>query len=149
MSNGTHGVGKAPNASPELTGTQTPPARPRMFYDGGCPLCRREVGHYRKVDRNGDVEWLDIHADPSVLDAYGIDREAAMERLHVMDPQGRIHSGARAFVTVWQALPGYRWLAKFVLALRLVPLMEAAYRPFARWRYRRRCTTGCTVRDSA
>ncbi|MFT6308343.1 MAG: putative DCC family thiol-disulfide oxidoreductase YuxK, partial [Halioglobus sp.] len=31
-----------------------------MFYDGACPLCSREVAHYRRIDTNNNVSWLDI-----------------------------------------------------------------------------------------
>jgi predicted DCC family thiol-disulfide oxidoreductase YuxK len=30
--------------------------RPVVFYVGGCPLCRREISHYRRLDRRGAVE---------------------------------------------------------------------------------------------
>jgi predicted DCC family thiol-disulfide oxidoreductase YuxK len=116
-----------------------------MFYDGGCPLCRREVAHYRRLDREGRVDWLDIHAQPEVLAEIGVSPAQAMERLHARDPEGRVHVGAPAFAVVWDALPYYRWLARLVRGLRLLPLLDWAYTRFAAWRFRRRCAEGaCT-----
>ena len=35
------------------------PVRPMVFYDGGCPLCRREIAHYRRIDSTGSLRWVD------------------------------------------------------------------------------------------
>ncbi|MFP4160737.1 MAG: thiol-disulfide oxidoreductase DCC family protein [Ectothiorhodospira sp.] len=123
--------------------TPPPGGRPEVYYDGGCGLCRREIGHYRRLDREGRVEWLDIHADPGVLERIGVDWETAMRRMHARDASGRVVTGARAFVTVWDCLPGYRWLARGVRAVPgVLPLMDLGYRGFARWRGRRRGVCG-------
>ena len=37
-----------------------------MFFDGGCPLCSKEVGHYMRVDKNRNINWVDIHANPEL-----------------------------------------------------------------------------------
>lgn len=113
-----------------------------MFYDGSCPLCRREVAHYRRLDRDGRVRWLDIAADPEPLVEHSLTRREAMQRLHALDPAGRLVSGAWAFATIWAELPGYRWLARLVRALHLLPAIDWGYRHFARWRFRRRCEDG-------
>ncbi len=109
-----------------------------MFYDGGCPLCTREVRHYRRLDRVGAVRWIDINAPDTCLQPYQLTRENAMARLHVLDTDGRMHTGAGAFATLWSVLPGYRWLGRLVRVLHLVPLLEIVYEPFARWRLARR-----------
>ena len=35
-------------------------ARPVVFYDGACPLCSREIAHYRRRQDSDDLLWLDI-----------------------------------------------------------------------------------------
>jgi predicted DCC family thiol-disulfide oxidoreductase YuxK len=113
-----------------------------MFYDGGCPLCRREVAHYRAVDREGRVDWVDISQDAPALAAHGIEAAAAMQRLHALNAEGRLVTGVWAFMAVWQQLPGYRHLARLVGGLHLEPALEWGYRHFARWRWRRRGGAG-------
>ena len=105
-----------------------------MFYDGGCPLCSREVNHYRRIDRDRNINWVDISVQADLTDSYQVTHEAAMARLHVLDSDGYMQTGAAAFVTLWSALPYYRWLAGIVRSLRLVPLLDRIYEPFARWR---------------
>lgn len=121
--------------------------RATMYYDGGCPLCRREVGHYRRLDRAGRVRFVDITQERDELEAQGVSHAQAMARLHGLDAQGRLVSGAHAFAAVWDALPYYRWLARLLRGLRLLPLLDLAYTRFARWRFGRRCAQGlCTPR---
>ena len=115
-----------------------------MFYDGGCPLCRREVGHYRRLDRARRVRWIDIDGQGEPLEPFHLTRSDAMARLHVLDRDGQMQSGAAAFVALWSALPYYRWLARFVQSLGLIPILERLYVPFARWRMSRRRKT-CPV----
>lgn len=118
-----------------------------MYYDGSCPLCSREVAHYRRLDRDGRVRWIDIAADPGELATHDITPTLAMQRLHALDAEGRLVSGAWAFAAIWAQLPYYRHLARLVRGLRLLPLIDWGYRHFARWRFRRRCSDGgCAVR---
>ena len=108
------------------------------FFDGGCPLCRREVQHYRRLDRDETVQWIDISAPGTQLDVYGISRDTAMARFHVLVNEKQMQTGAAAFVALWSALPYYRWLAKLMRIPGIIPLLERAYQLFARWRLARR-----------
>jgi predicted DCC family thiol-disulfide oxidoreductase YuxK len=116
--------------------------KPVMFFDGACPLCRREVAHYRRLDRAGAVRWVDIAADPASLAPLGVLPAAAMRRLHALDSRGRLQTGAWAFAAIWEALPYYRWLARLVRLPGVLPLLDRAYLRFADWRFKRRCADG-------
>lgn len=117
--------------------------RPTVFFDGGCPLCRREIAHYRRLRGADRLDWRDIHADPDALADAGIPWQAAMERLHVRAGTGAMRTGAHAFVSIWRELAGYRWLARVVSAIPgFVWAMDRVYVVFARWRWRRRCRDG-------
>jgi predicted DCC family thiol-disulfide oxidoreductase YuxK len=64
----------------------------------------------------------------------GATREQLLARFHVRGRDGALLSGAQAFLALWAALPGWRWLA---LAGRLPGAawsMERGYRLFLRWR---------------
>jgi predicted DCC family thiol-disulfide oxidoreductase YuxK len=121
--------------------------KPVMFFDGGCPLCRREVAHYRRLDRADAVQWLDIAADPAPLQPLGIAPADAMRRLHVLDRDGRLQTGAWAFAAIWEVLPYYRWLARLVRLPGVLSVLDWGYRRFADWRFARRCGDGeCSLR---
>ena len=116
--------------------------KPTVFYDGGCPICRREIDHYRKLDSDQRVNWCDIDAEPKVVEGSGVSFEDAMARLHVLDRHGELRSGALAFTVIWDELPGWCWLAKLVRGLRLIGPMEWVYGIWLRRRERKRCPVG-------
>jgi predicted DCC family thiol-disulfide oxidoreductase YuxK len=116
--------------------------RPVVFYDGGCPLCRREIAHYQGLDRAGAVDWVDLLNAPERLRQAGISTAEAMARLHVLDTNGALVTGVMGFVTLWRRLPYYRHLASLVTGLRLVGPLDWAYRRFAARRFKHRCADG-------
>ena len=113
-----------------------------VFYDGGCPLCSREINHYRKLSADIPIQWLDVTASDAGLERFGLDRDQALKRFHVLDDHGAFHVGAYGFITLWRQLPYYRTLAFLTRALRVAPWLEAVYVRFADWHYRRRCIQG-------
>ncbi len=114
---------------------------PIVFYDGQCPLCSREIAHYRRLRGADTLNWVDITQDEDTLTAHGLQRETAMARFHVRDAAGHWHTGAWGFAELWSHLPAYRWLARILRALRLLPLLDRVYAKFARWRIRGACST--------
>lgn len=99
-----------------------------VFYDGACPLCAWEIGHYQAQDRQGLLTFIDVSAEDAPMPAE-IGRERALRRLHVMTESG-VKSGAAAFAAIWSALPGWRWAAKAARLPLILPLLEGAYRLF-------------------
>ena len=122
-------------------------ANPRVtvFYDGGCPLCSREIAHYRGLDRACAMHWVDIATQAEEVEAHGLSVEQAMGKFHVLDAHGRWVTGAAGFAEIWSHLPGYRWLARGLRRAGMMPLLERVYAPFARWRLRRRCDADCSL----
>jgi predicted DCC family thiol-disulfide oxidoreductase YuxK len=126
----TEAVNEAAKEAPPLT----------VLYDGACPLCRREIGVYRGLQPlrpDAPVCFADVsdaaHPLPVAL-PLGTTREQLLARFHVRRHDGQLLSGAQAFLALWAALPGWRWLA---LAGRLPGAawaMERSYRLFLRWR---------------
>jgi predicted DCC family thiol-disulfide oxidoreductase YuxK len=113
--------------------------KPTVLYDGGCPLCSREIEHYRRLRGAESVDWVDITQHPAIETAFGVPKSAAMARFHVRNPEGVWLTGAWAFAELWSHLKHYRLLATIVRRLRLVALLDWGYVRFARWRLRRRC----------
>ena len=53
-----------------------------------------------------------------------------MKRFHVRASDGRVLSGAAAFVEVWTRLPRWRWAALLAGLPAVTPLLEVGYRLF-------------------
>ncbi|ULG67796.1 thiol-disulfide oxidoreductase DCC family protein [Marinobacterium sediminicola] len=119
--------------------------RPVLFYDGQCPLCRREIAHYQRLDHHQRVDWQDLFAPDCTVRTYGIDTTNAMRVIHAVDSDGSVCKGVYAFLIVWQSLPYYRHLAWLIRALHLARPLDVFYHTFARWRFRKRCNQGCKL----
>lgn len=107
-----------------------------VFFDGSCPLCRKEISHYQRLDRGQRIDWCDISQKTAPLELHGISLEQAMRKLHVLDVDGRVKTRADAFVIMWQQLPYYQKLSQITDRLKLLPVMNFVYDIFARWRFR-------------
>jgi predicted DCC family thiol-disulfide oxidoreductase YuxK len=104
-----------------------------VLYDGACPVCRREIGVYRDLASGESVEFCDISDDATQL-PKGATREELLARFHIKHADGRLESGARAFIALWARLPYWRWLALLGRLPGAAWLMEVAYRGFLRIR---------------
>jgi predicted DCC family thiol-disulfide oxidoreductase YuxK len=100
-----------------------------VYYDGSCPLCRAEIGYYRRKDRVDALCFVDV-SEPAAETPEGITRQRAMERLHVRAGDGRILSGAAAFVEVWTRLPAWRWAVHVTSLPGALAALELGYRMF-------------------
>lgn len=136
------GFGTSPDAETPL---------PVVLFDGGCPLCSREIDHYRRLRGADQIQWVDVSRTPNLQWLYGIDPDTAMRRFHVRRPDGEWLTGAFAFAELWTHLRGYRVASSMLRKARLLPLLDWFYRRFADWRFSRRRCDGdrCTTTTQA
>ena len=109
----------------------------QVFYDGACPLCSREIDHYRRQDRRQWLEPIDISTPGFDPQHYGIPLAAFMAELHAIDQAGTVYRGVAAFRAIWQAFPEtvvYRLMGQLVGLPLVEPLAAWVYRLFARLR---------------
>jgi len=101
-----------------------------VYFDGACPVCSREIAVYQHGPGGQAIRWVDVtRCGPGEL-GPGLNREAALARLHLRHGDGQLVSGAAAFTGLWKQLPRWRWLGLvFGSGLRLAAL-ELAYRLF-------------------
>lgn len=104
-----------------------------VLYDGACPLCRREIGLYRRLRPNAPLCFADL-SDPTQPLPPDSTREQLLARFHVRRSDGELLSGAQAFLALWAALPGWRWLARAGRLPGAAWVLERIYRLFLRGR---------------
>lgn len=103
-----------------------------VWYDGACPLCRREIALMRRLDRRGAIHFVNA-AEPGT--PCPLDRADILSRFHVREGE-RMLSGAAAFAAMWRAIPMLRPLGILAGWRPMTPLFEAGYRIFLRLRPR-------------
>jgi len=110
------------------TDNSTPCNELTVLFDGACPLCRREIGVYRSLIPLQPVQWLDVSKGSE--DISSEEQALYMARFHVRQKDGQLLSGAAAFVALWLAMPGWRWLGRFARLPGVTPVLEVMYRGF-------------------
>ena len=109
-----------------MTAEQSPST---VYFDGSCPLCRAEIGYYRRTDQAGALCFVDV-SEPGAPMPDGLTQQRAMDRFHVGAVDGRVLSGAAAFVEVWSRLPRWRWAARAASLPGALAVLEFGYRIF-------------------
>jgi len=105
----------------------------KLLYDGGCPLCVREVSWLRFWNRRGLLAFEDISADGFDAARYPKTRQELMQAMHGVYRDGRIVRALEAFREAYR-LVGLGWLLAPTRWPVLRPLFDLLYRLFARYR---------------
>ena len=71
------------------------------------------------------MNFTDV-SNPALVPPAGTGVETLMARFHVQHADGRLESGARAFIALWTVLPGWRWLFRLGSLPGMTPLTEGA-----------------------
>ena len=93
-----------------------------VYYDGSCPACLREIRFY-KARGTADIVWTDVSRTHDPGD--GLTRAQALARFHVRLADGRLKSGAGAFLEVWDRLPLFRRISP--LLRPFTPILDVGY----------------------
>jgi len=111
------------------------PADPRaaaeVYYDGACPLCRREIAWYRRMAGADAIGWVDIAEAPP---PPGLDRADLLGRFTVTRRDGRLARGAEGFAALWRGLGPTRLLGRLSDRQPFLLIGEGLYRLFLRLR---------------
>jgi predicted DCC family thiol-disulfide oxidoreductase YuxK len=104
-----------------------------VWFDGACPLCRREIALMRRLDRRQAIEFVDVQSPQSVCP---LDRAALLARFHAREAGGEIVSGAAAFAAMWRAIPILRPLGRAARWKPVLWVLEKLYLQFLKVRPR-------------
>lgn len=128
-----HGV--RPDVEPDVqSGEQRSPRwRVEVFFDGDCPLCRREINWLRKRDRDELVKFTDIAAPSFEATILGKTQDELMARIHGRLPDGTWIEGVEVFRQLYAAV-GLGWLVAPTRLPLVRQLLDLGYRIFARFR---------------
>jgi len=112
-----------PNA-PDLT----------VYFDGLCVICNAEIQHYRRRDRDGRIDFVDIAAPGFDAEAEGLDPRAVVRVLHARRADGTLVTGVDTFVEIWARVPGFGPAARLARLRPVRATLELGYRAFVRVR---------------
>lgn len=106
-----------------------------VFFDGGCPLCVREINMLRRWDRHQRIRFTDIDAAEFSAETLGKTYEDLMARIQGRLPDGTWIEGVEVFRRLYSAV-GFGPLVWVTRLPGISQMMNLGYRIFARNRLR-------------
>ena len=103
-----------------------------VWFDSGCPLCRKEIALMRRLDRAHRINFVDATDQAT---SCPLDRADMLARFHAME-NGKLLSGAAAFAAMWRVIPVLRPLGLMERVPGVLRLLEWGYLHFLRVRPR-------------
>ena len=80
----------------------------KVYFNNSCKICKAEIDIYKK-EKIKEIDWVDISNNRvAELETNKNDKEL-LRRLHVKK-NGKVISGAKAFLLVWKNIPKYKFL---------------------------------------
>lgn len=133
------GAGAWAPATPLAETTPSPPPvgpyQVEVFYDGDCPLCRREIDLLRRWDRHQRVRFTDIADDGFEPAEYGKTMDELMAEIHGRTPRGEWIIGVEVFRQLYSAV-GFGRLVPLTRLPVVRQALDLSYRFFAKQRLR-------------
>lgn len=110
----------------------------RVFYDGSCGLCSKEIAYYMKRAPSGRFEWIDLSKTPAQFTQLGYSLTDGFRLMHVQNHQGNMKIATDAFILIWRELGGaWKILATIVACPIIHSLATFAYKIFAKRRFKK------------
>ena len=105
--------------------------RTRVYYDGLCHLCSREIDHYRRQKGAQKIQFVDITAEGFDAVLEGLNPAIVHKQIHAKREDGTLKTGVDAFVEIWDHLPRYQWAARIARIGFINRLLGFSYKVFA------------------
>lgn len=121
-----------------------------VFYDGGCPLCRREINMLRRADNSNRIRFTDIDDENFNAESVGKSYEQLMAQIHGRLSDGTWVTGVETFRRLYSAI-GFRTLVGLSRIPGVSHFLNLVYSVFAKKRLAitGRCSAGqCRVQPS-
>ena len=81
-----------------------------VYYDGNCPVCRKEILFYKKNIRKNLFNWIDINDCSSDDFEQNLDFSKTYDKFHIIDLDNKVLSGTDAFIYLWSHTPKLKFL---------------------------------------
>lgn len=101
----------------------------KILFDGNCVVCDLEVMHYKKIAPHL-IQVVDISHPDFKAENYRLTTEAVNKHLHVVDSDGHLYVGVKAFSKIWETIPKYNWAHQLIEKKAIFKTAELGYEVF-------------------
>ena len=109
----------------------------KVFYDGKCGLCSKEINYYKRIVPKNIFEWHDIASNPNILKDIRISQYDALMYLHATDQKSNLKIGVDAFILIWDKLKYWKILSILIRTPIIYSIAKITYKLFANYRFKK------------
>lgn len=80
--------------------------KPVVLYDGSCSLCTTTTDQLREMDKDGVIDWLDLHNETNRKRFPNLDWNRVEEEIHLIHTTGRVRTGSKAVADIAEMIGG-------------------------------------------
>ena len=107
----------------------------KVFFDGECNLCSKEINYYKSIADKNIFQWLDIASNPKYLKSINVLQKDALLYLHATDENNKLFKGVDAFLLIWKNIKYWKILY-FLISLPIIKQLSILlYKKFAKYRF--------------
>ena len=110
-----------------------------LLFDGGCPLCQREVSFLRSKDVSSLISFVDINSSSYKPELFSdISYREAMGSIHAIKASGEVVKNVDVFREAYRIV-GLGWIYAPTTLPVLAPVFDQVYKLWASWRLTLTC----------
>jgi len=102
-----------------------------VYFDGECPICRREIDLMKIFNRRERLQFIDFSTSSYRPTDHGLNQCDLGRVIHARWSDGSLISGVEVFREMWEAI-GLAFLARFTRLSIINNLLIKAYAWFAK-----------------
>ena len=106
----------------------------KVFYDGNCPICKKEIEVYKRLNQNKAIRWYNIYDDNNALKIINKSREECLKAFHVID-KNITYKETDAFFILWKDIKYFKILYYLFNFKFIKFFLNFLYKIYAKYRY--------------
>jgi len=105
----------------------------KVYFNNSCKICKAEINLYKK-EKIQEIDWVDISDNELAEKETFKNKKELLRRLHVKKGD-KVIGGAKAFLTLWERIPKYKFLYNFFKLPIIFSLFSLGYEVVAFFLY--------------
>ncbi len=105
----------------------------KVYFNNSCKICKAEINLYKK-EKIQEIDWVDISDNELAEKETFKNKKELLRRLHVKKGD-KVIGGAKAFLTLWERIPKYKFLYNFFKLPIIFTLFSIGYEIIAFFLY--------------
>ena len=108
----------------------------KVFFDGNCPICSKEIKLYKKLSTDKKIEWYDIHSNKKSLKIIGKTKEECLKTFHVIE-NNQVFKEVEAFFVLWKKIKYFKYIYILLNFKFVINILNFFYRKYAKYRFKK------------